>query len=61
MAVVIGEIVSEVTLTGSPAVAGPSTGTTGGVAGPPEEELVERVVRRATERVLEQLRRDWEA
>jgi hypothetical protein len=57
MPVVIREITSEVVLT-------PESGTPpgGGAETPPvgEDELVERVVRRALERVTEVLRLEWE-
>jgi hypothetical protein len=54
VAVVIGEIVSEVVLAdGSGAARAPDGATV-----VPEDE-VERIVRRATERVLEHLRREW--
>ncbi len=59
MPVTIREITSEVVLT-------PDAAGGGGVGGagerPPagEDELVDRVVRRALERVLERLRLEWE-
>lgn len=52
MPVVIGEIVSEVVLSGPPEDR-PTAAEPGG-------DLVEEVVRRATERVLEHLRREWD-
>jgi hypothetical protein len=57
MAVVINEVVTEVVLGPDPAMAAPSRVAAGGRS---EEDLVELVVRRATERVLETLRREWE-
>lgn len=54
MPVVIGEIVSEVVLSG-PAEQRPAAAE-GGL----DDEAVEEVVRRATERVLEHLRREWD-
>lgn len=56
MAVVIREIVSEVTVGEEPAEQ-PAAAAAGGAMGEDEEE---RIVRRATERVLEHLRREWE-
>ena len=57
MPVTIREITSEVVVGGDatpPAAAAPE-------AGPPgENELVERVVRRALERVVDRLRLEWE-
>lgn len=53
MAVVISEIVTEVVV-GGPAAAGTAAG--GGAAQPD----VEAIVRMATERVLEVLRREWD-
>lgn len=56
MPVVIGEIVSEVVLAapaGDTAPAAAAAGTTG-------DDAVEEVVRRATERVLAHLRREWD-
>jgi hypothetical protein len=52
MAVVIGEIVTETVLGPQAAEAAPAAG-----AGEPELDLV---VRRAVERVLEVLRREWD-
>ena len=54
MAVVIGEIVTE-TVLAPPAAASESATTAGG-----GEVDVDAVVRRATERVLEVLRREWD-
>jgi hypothetical protein len=55
MAVLISEIVTELVVApaegGAPAVPG---------AGRADDEAVEAIVRRATERVLEVLRREWE-
>lgn len=69
MAVVIGEIVTEVVLDAA-AGAAPAVGAAGtppGAAAAPvagsaglDDEVVERVVRRATERVLDVLRREWD-
>jgi hypothetical protein len=55
MPVVIGEIVSEVVLD----VRRPDHDT---IPSPPDpdDELIETIVRRAVERVLEVLRREWE-
>lgn len=59
MPVVIREITSEVILT--PETGGGATAG-GGADRPPagEDELVERVVRRALERVIDVLRLEWE-
>lgn len=56
MAVVIGQIVTEAVVAPTPAdaSAGPSRGTQ------PDEAQMDAVVRRATERVLETLRREWD-
>ncbi|MGC4174825.1 hypothetical protein [Demequina sp.] len=52
MAVVIGEIITETAVAPAPE---------GGAGGPaPAEEQLEAVVRKATERVLETLRREWD-
>jgi hypothetical protein len=62
MAVVISEIVTEVVLTQQVGPGGATAGGTGGSAaggGLPEDAL-DAVVRRATERVLEVLRREWD-
>lgn len=56
MAVVIREIVSEVTI-GQEPTRPPAPPAGGGAVA---EEQVERIVRAATERVLEHLRREWE-
>jgi hypothetical protein len=55
MPVVINEVVTEVVLGPDPAAtaARPS-------GGPSDDELMDLLVRRATERVLEVLRREWE-
>lgn len=57
MPVVIGEIVSEVVLASGPDATGPAAPAAGGRD---EDAFVEAVVRRAAERVLEQLRREWQ-
>jgi hypothetical protein len=56
VAVVIGQIVTEAVVAPTPAdaSAGPSRGTQ------PDEAQMDAVVRRATERVLETLRREWD-
>ncbi|MGK5110800.1 MULTISPECIES: hypothetical protein [unclassified Geodermatophilus] len=63
MAVVISEILTEVVLTrpGGPG-GGTAAGGTGGdaAAGGLPEDVMDVVVRRATERVLEVLRREWD-
>lgn len=56
MAVMIGEIVSEVVLEERPSAGPPAASGAGAV----DDEMVERIVRKATERVLEHLRREWE-
>jgi hypothetical protein len=58
MPVVIREITSEVVLTPEEGVEGPPGAGAQRPAG--EDELVERVVRRALERVTELLRLEWE-
>ncbi|MFI9550369.1 hypothetical protein [Nonomuraea endophytica] len=55
MSVVIGEVLSEVVLSTGSATSPDSAGADG-----PDDALVERIVRQATERVLERLRREWE-
>lgn len=55
MAVVIREIVTEVVLTPEP-----TTGETAAPAGEVPEEVVDLIVRRCTERVVEVLRREWD-
>jgi hypothetical protein len=57
--VVIHEVVTEVVLGAEPAQASAGAGT-GPAAGAPGDETVELIVRRATERVLETLRREWD-
>lgn len=52
MAVVIGEIVTETVLASAPDPAPAATGR--------DDPDVELIVRRATERVLEVLRREWD-
>lgn len=54
MAVVIGEIVTETVVAPRP---GPAAAAAGGTAA---EVDTEEIVRRATERVLEILRREWD-
>jgi hypothetical protein len=56
MPVVIGEIVSEVVLSTPAAAEAPAPAAAAGRG----DDAVEEVVRRATERVLEHLRREWE-
>ena len=56
MAVVINEVVTEVVVGPAPDEAPPAAA--GGE--PPGDDWVDLVVRRATERVLEVLRREWE-
>jgi hypothetical protein len=58
MPVVIREITSEVVLTPEEGAEAPPGGADRPPAG--EDELVERVVRRAVERVTEILRLEWE-
>jgi hypothetical protein len=64
MAVVISEILTEVVLTqregadGSVTAGGASSG--GAAGGILSEDAMDAVVRHATERVLEVLRRDWD-
>lgn|GEM_PF-658928 len=59
MAVVISEIVTEVVLS-RPGADGPAgTAGTGGAAGL-SDDAMDDVVRRAAERVLEVLRREWD-
>ena len=56
MAVVISEIVTEIVVT-------PRGGTDGGPAGGAgtlSEDAMDAIVRRATERVVELLRREWD-
>lgn len=53
MAVVIGEVVTEVVLSGSSQEPAAATG-------PDPADALEQVVRLATERVLEHLRREWD-
>jgi hypothetical protein len=58
MPVQIREIVTEVVLSPEPSAPG---GPAGPVAvGDLPEEVVDRIVRRATERVLDGLRREWD-
>lgn len=54
MALVIGEIVTETVVAPFP---GPASAPAGGL---PAEIDTEEIVRRATERVLEVLRREWD-
>ena len=54
MPVVITEVVTEVVLAPTPDPGSPGAGA------PVDEELLELVVRRAAERVLEVLRREWD-
>ena len=54
MPVVIGEIVTEVVLAPRPDAAGPAPET------PLGDAAMEALVRRAVERVLEVLRREWD-
>ena len=54
MAVVISEILTEVVLT-------PPAAAPGAEVAAPEEDVLDVVVRRATERVLEVLRREWDS
>ena len=56
MPIVIREVTSEIALEPEVSEAGATPEPTGG----PDEELLERLVRRATERVLERLRLEWE-
>lgn len=56
MVVVIREIVSEVTVGEEPSER-PGASASGNAM---EDEQVERIIRAATERVLEHLRREWE-
>lgn len=56
MPVVIGEIVSEVVLSSPTGAAAPA----GTAAAQRDDDQVEEIVRRATERVLEHLRREWD-
>jgi hypothetical protein len=58
MTVLIREIVSEVVLTGGSEVA---EGAPAPAPSEVDEAMVERIVRRATERVLEHLRYEWDA
>jgi hypothetical protein len=62
MAVVISEILTEVVLTPreAPDGAAAAGGSGGGAAGGLPEDAMDAVVRRATERVLEVLRREWD-
>ncbi len=55
MPVVIREITSEVALESRPEEAP----RTGGAASLDDDELIERIVRRAARRVIEQLRMEW--
>lgn len=55
MPVVIGEIVSEIVVAPRPDAGAPSP-----EAGALDEEAFETIVRRAVERVLEVLRREWD-
>lgn len=59
MPVVIGEVVTEVVVAADDG-ARPGAGGSAGAAGLAAEDL-ERVVRIVTERVVERLRREWEA
>jgi len=52
MPVIIGEIVTETVVGAQPTVATPAPAA--------DDQQVELVVRRATERVLETLRREWD-
>ena len=54
MPVVIGEIVTEVVLSAPEGAAAPAAPAA------PGDDAVEEIVRRATERVLEHLRREWD-
>ncbi|MGA5761793.1 hypothetical protein [Nonomuraea bangladeshensis] len=54
MSVVIGEVVSEVVLSGGESALSEPSGE--GF----DDALMERIVRQAAERVLERLRREWE-
>lgn len=56
MAVLINEVVTEVVLGSEPVGAGAPAPASGG----PDEAWTDLVVRRAAERVLEVLRREWE-
>jgi hypothetical protein len=58
MPVIITEIVTEVVL--APTGAGGAPAGTPAGAAEPDPAFVETIVRRATERVLEQLRQEWE-
>ncbi|WP_326642255.1 hypothetical protein OG884_04005 [Streptosporangium sp. NBC_01755] len=60
MSVVIGEVISEVVLSGGSAAHGADAPGSGPAGDDPDDALVERIVRQATERVLERLRREWE-
>ncbi len=55
--IVIGEIVSEVVLAPAPAEGSPPAAAAGSDR---SDAFVEQVVRRATERVLDHLRQEWE-
>ena len=60
MAVVISEIVTEVVLTQQVEPSGGATSGGGAAGGGLPEDALDAVVRRATERVLEVLRREWD-
>ncbi|MGH3703571.1 MAG: DUF5908 family protein [Agromyces sp.] len=59
MTVVIGEVITEIVVSGGASAAGAdgSAAATGGASPVVDEDAI---VRRATERVLEILRREWE-
>jgi hypothetical protein len=61
MAVVISEILTEVVLTSQEGPdGGAGAGSAGAAGGGLGEDAMDVVVRRATERVLEVLRREWD-
>lgn len=53
MAVVISEIVTEVVVGGTGSAEGPAASAN-------QQEMIDSIVRRASERVMETLRREWD-